>query len=140
MDVLDVPDRPASRRVGAASYAVLYEMARGLLDAGTSLVLESNFRRVESGHQLRVLAARSRALLVQCTAPRDVLLRRYVERATLRHPGHHDLEVELASDLDAREFEPPDLDVPIVRVETSDGYRPPLAEIIAFVLASSRLI
>ncbi len=138
MDVLDVPDRSASRRIGAASYAVLYEMARAILDSGAGLVLESNFRRVVSLIELRALVARSRAALVQCDAPRDVLLRRYAERAPSRHPGHHDLALELATDLNASDFEPPDLGIPAIRVDTTDGYRPPLADVLAFVLASFR--
>lgn len=136
MDVLDVPDRAASRRVGAASYAVLYEIARAVLDGGAGLVLESNFRRVASLPELHALSERADAVLVQCHASRDILLQRYVARAPSRHRGHHDAHVELAADLDADEFEPPDLGIPVLRVDTSDDYQPPLADILAFVLAS----
>lgn len=138
MDVLDVPDRAASRRLGAASYAVLYEIARAILDGHSGLVLESNFRRVASLSDLLALTGGANAVLVQCSAPQDVVLRRYAERSPSRHRGHHDVSVELAADLDAGEFEPPDLGIPVLRVDTSEGYRPPLAEILAFVLASSR--
>ncbi len=129
-------DRAASRRVGAASYAVLYEMAGALLDAGAGLVLETNFRRVVSRSALLALTERANTVFVHCGAPRDVIIRRYAERRPSRHPGHHDIAVELGADLDAGEFEPPDLGIPLLRVDTTDGYQPALAEVVAFVLGS----
>lgn len=137
MDVLEAPDRAASRRIGAASYGVLFAVARALVDGGVSFVLESNFRREESAGELRALAARSRAVLLQCDSPRDLLLRRYLERAPARHPGHHDERGELSADIDTAAFEPPDLGVPTIRIDTTDGYRPPLAELVRLVLTSS---
>jgi predicted kinase len=42
-DALGTGDREWSRRLGRAAYDVLFVMARRLLEAGTSCVLESNF-------------------------------------------------------------------------------------------------
>lgn len=133
MDALEVPDRAASRRVGAASYAVLYATARSLLEAGVGLVLESNFRRTDSAPALRSLASLGRGVLVQCGARGEVLRRRYAERIPFRHPGHHDAAVALDADLDASAFDAPDLGIPVHLVDTSDGYRPGLADLLALL-------
>lgn len=138
MDALGSPDRARSRELGAASYALLYANASWLLDAGVGLVVESNFRRRLAEAQLRSLAARARAVLIHCQAPRDVVLGRYARRAAsgVRHPGHHDDPSEVAHDLDAQEFEPLALGVTTLRVDTADGYLPALEEILAFIRAA----
>src|SRR5207244_6009855 len=45
MDVLGAPDVAASRRIGRATYAVLWAMADAITSSGLGLVLEANFHR-----------------------------------------------------------------------------------------------
>lgn len=134
MDVLGAPDRERSREIGRATYAVLDRAAAALLDAGVGMVLESNFARGVSEPFLAPLVARSRAVLVHCDVPPRLARERYARRA--RHPGHFD-ELNLGAWRDER-AEPLDLDIPTLAVDTSDGYRPPLEDILAFVLGSPR--
>lgn len=108
MDALGAVDRAASQRIGSATYAVLYAVARSMLDGGAGLVLESNFRRGISDRELAPLVERSRAIFVHCTVPDADRRRRYAGRD--RHPGHFDSLLIAAWDSDTTAFGPPDVD------------------------------
>ncbi|HYW26678.1 MAG TPA: AAA family ATPase [Terriglobales bacterium] len=121
MDAVGPVDLERSKALGVATFAVMYALARSHLDTGAGLVLEANFASGVSEPELRPLVARSRAVLVHCWAPRDVLIERYRERAPHRHPGHHDL-VRLDAGpwwLEPPALEPPELGAPCLRVDTS---------------------
>jgi len=114
-DALGTGDREWSRRLGAATYDVLFVVARRLLEAGASCVLESNFTDVEP---LRALPP-ARVVQLFCAAPADIVLERYAARR--RHPGHLDDAIveELRVRLQAHEWRPLDLDGELVEVDTS---------------------
>lgn len=136
-EALPAADRQRSRELGAAAYALLYATAGWLLDSGCGLMLESNFYRGESETALRPLLARSRPALVHCEAAPALLIRRYQKRHERgeRHPVHHDAASldELPTALAAGRFEPFELPVQTLRVNTTDGYAPSLGAIIAFI-------
>jgi predicted kinase len=124
MDALSAEDLDRSRRLGQATYAVIFALARAHLDTGPGLVLESNFALGVSEDGLRPLVAGRPAVVVHCWAPADVLVARYRARAGHRHPGHHDL-MRLQGDLPWLEppaTEPPDLALPCLRVNTSEPW------------------
>ena len=127
------PDVPGSMRLGAGAYAVLYLAAQQLLEARTGLIVESNFRRGVSETELQPLLAWSDAGLIHCTAAPQVVLRRYAQRYDRgdRHPAHLDPDraAALADDLAAGRFEPPDLPIPTLVVDTTDGWRPSYEEV-----------
>ena len=105
MDVLGAPDVESSRRIGRATYAVLWAMADAIVASGSGLVLESNFHRELSAGSLRALAARGDAVFVHCVAPLELIKERY--RTRVRHPGHQDAELLASWDGDLEVFEPP---------------------------------
>lgn len=78
----------ASARLGAAAYALIFDLARAMLASGVSLIVEANFFR----DQEPAFAALPEHQLAQvhCQAPLAVLLDRYANRS--RHAGHHDAE------------------------------------------------
>ncbi len=114
-DALGTGDRDWSRRLGAATYDVLFVVARRLLEAGVSCVLESNFTNPEP---IRGLPA-VRVVQIHCSTPADVALERYAERR--RHPGHLDAEIveELRPRLAAREWGRLDLPGELIELDTS---------------------
>jgi predicted kinase len=130
------PDVPASMQLGAGAYAVLYLVAQQLLEVRTGLIIESNFRRGVSEAELRPLLAWSDAGLIQCTAAPEIVLRRYAERHERgdRHAAHLDADraVALADDLSAGRFEPLNLPIPTLVVDTTDGWRPSYESILDF--------
>jgi predicted kinase len=127
------PDVPASMRLGAGAYATLYLVAQQLLEARTGLILESNFRRGTSETDLQPLLAWSDPGLIHCTAAPEIVQRRYAERHDRgdRHPAHLDADraAALADDLVAGRYEPLALPIPILSVDTTDGWRPPYEEV-----------
>ena len=133
-DVIDAKDRDESRRIGLAAYGVLYAVAARLLDAGTGLVLESNFERGRAEERLAPLVAKSRAVIVQCEVPEAVALERYKTRAAsgTRHAVHKDeVVIEAWSRGIKSDHSSLELGIPVIPVDTSDGYRPALDEIVA---------
>ena len=133
-------DVEVSRRLGLAAVRLLYKVAGDVLDAGQSCVLESNFHRGLSEADLGPLLERADGRLIHCEAIREVILARYQERdkAGERHPVHLDADriEDITAALDAGDFAPLDLPVPTLRVDTTDGYRPSIAEVVRWVRAS----
>ena len=130
------PDVAASTQLGLAAYAVLYFVARQLLEAPAGVIIESNFRRGVSEPELRPLLPWSDPCLIHCTAAPGVVLRRYGERYDQggRHPAHLDADraAALADDLAAGRFEPVDLPIATLVVDTADGWRPSYEEVREF--------
>ncbi len=143
MDSLGSPNCARSRELGTASYAVLYAVLDRLLAAGVGAVVESNFSRGRAERELQGPLTRAHAVQVHCQTTPDEARRRYVARAASgeRHRGHHDADAETLADLDASfasgRHEPLDLDVPLLRVDTTDGYAPSFEAIRAFIASGT---
>jgi predicted kinase len=101
-DTLGWSDRAWSKRLGAATYEILFHIVEAELRAGVSFVVESNFH--PAYHNERFAALQEMygfaAFQVCCFADGDVLFARFKARAESgeRHPGHVD-------DLNYSEFE-----------------------------------
>jgi predicted kinase len=102
-DSLGWQDREWSKKLGAASYALLYHVLEALLRAGRSLIVESNFNSAFDTPKLHDLTQRYRftPFQIQCVTEGSVLLQRFRQRSTSseRHPGHVDY-------LNVKEFKP----------------------------------
>jgi predicted kinase len=126
-----------SSALGRASYAMLFDVIDALATAGMGAVIESNFRRGIAEPELRPLVASTSAVLVHCSLTNDAVVARFVGRAGSldRHAVHPDLDrlPALREDLEAGRFEPLDLSIPTLRVDTSDGYDPSIDEIVRFL-------
>lgn len=137
MDVLGAPDRAASERLGVASYALLYAVLDAVVGKVPGVIVESNFGRGRAEEELRPFVARACSILLHCRTSPEEVARRLAARsgASDRHPGHFD-EANLESVLNRMAegaFEPLDLPVPLLRIDTTNGYDPPLSEIVRFV-------
>ena len=88
-DSLGWSDRAWSRRLGAATYDVLFLVLGELLRRGVSAIAESNFSNPAPFARLPP----HRFAQVFCDAPIELLVERYASRP--RHPGHVD-EVTIA--------------------------------------------
>jgi predicted kinase len=112
-DTLGTGDRAWSRRLGAASYAVLLALA-GELPAA---VLDANFY---PDHGPGLLQACQRPIEVFCRCPAAEIERRFTRRAPARHPGHvdHVLDDQLKAALDGG-VGPLGLGGPVLEADTS---------------------
>ena len=126
-DALGTGDRAWSRRLGAASFEVLYAVAGAL----PAVVLDANLGP-EAGPRLR--APDADLVEVFCRCPPEEVERRFAARAPRRHPGHvdHQLAPEVKAAL-AGGIGPLRLGGPVLEV---DSARPvDLARVAAWVLA-----
>ena len=134
-DTLGVGDVAWSQRLGGASYALIFAVARALLAAGQPLVAEATFFR---GHDESRFAALPPHRLVQvhCTAPLEVLVERYAAREP-RHPGH--LDGDRVQELRGRHAGglngPLDLDGTLIELDTTTAPPEELAARVAAAVA-----
>lgn len=136
-DSLGKIERALSGKLGEASMRIMYTVARRVLDAGVSIVIEANFYRGVSEPDLSTLFEHAEAMMIHCEAPEEELVERYAERdkSGERHPVHGDAKKvdDLEEDIEEGTYEPLDLDIPLVRVDTTNDFEPSVAEIISEV-------
>jgi predicted kinase len=133
-DHLGSGDRAWSRQLGYAVICTLYALARDILDAGTSLILESTFTDPRAPNELGELIAATGARLtvVYCCADPAVLSARFNARsASDRHPGHLDPVTTTPEDFAQRGW----LDCPpypgrVIHVDTTDWSAVSVPEIV----------
>ena len=91
---LGYSNREWSRKLGFASYEILYLMAEKLLALGSSVVVESNFKSKKDTARLKRLKDKYHCNLLQihCYVEIPLALTRFKDRAksSQRHPGHVD--------------------------------------------------
>jgi predicted kinase len=151
-DSLGVPkDESEAERLDVASYLLIDRLGRRMLEGGVGLVVEGNFARGRAELTLGPLVARSRATIVHCEIAPEAMVKRIrkrVEGKKQRHPGHADVEpspalVKLLDDpkrfaAARKDVEPPNLDVPIRRVDTTKERDPELEPIVEWVKKETR--
>lgn len=131
-----------SGRLGDAAYAAMFALARSTLDAGSSAVLDSNFRRGRSEKELAAVAAGRRVRVVHCQAAPATIERRYRGRASTRHPCHLDQlrTDDVLRDLAAERYRP--LAIPgaeFLVVDTDVDETPGLGVILSFISGPSAI-
>jgi predicted kinase len=126
----------ASDPLSLRTLSTFFDVLGLLIGRGTTVVAEAAFQDRLWRPGLTPLIGLAELRIIQCTVSLEVALDRITTRAAgdpLRK-AHEDA----APDLDARRrthiaFEPITLPVPTLPVDTTDGYRPSLAEILAFL-------
>ena len=90
LDVLGARDAGQSRQLSDASFAVLFAIARELVEAGASFVLEGNFRAGEHEVLLRQALGTASLAQVLCRVSETVRIARLSAREldSSRHVGH----------------------------------------------------
>jgi predicted kinase len=116
-DALGTGDRAWSQRLGRAAFALMHHVVAEHLRAGSSALVEANFRPELSTSWFATLPPH-RTLQLFCSASDDILLERYAARP--RHPGHLDAEVleELRAGALAG-YAPLDLGGELIELDTS---------------------
>jgi predicted kinase len=114
-------------QIERAAQAILYSVAAAQLDAGVSVLAESNFDRRSDLGPLRTLQDEHGAHIVQVHFKRDKdkLLERFVDRIEEgeRHPGHGDEPEdvrEVEEQLEAGVWEPLDLPGDLITVDKDE--------------------
>jgi predicted kinase len=134
-DALDAWPDPAAAPVGRVAFDVYYCTLEALVRAGVSVIAEASYRRGLDERRLRPLTALARVAHVHCVVPIDLARERFLAREPTRRrrSGSGEIPDQMARDaFDWGPFEPLDLDVPRLDVDTRDGYCPGLDEIVEF--------
>lgn len=93
-DSLGTKDREWSKKLGLASYKILYQTVDTLLQVEQSLILESNFKPEFDNERFLDLQKKYDLEIIQITCKTDgkILFERFKKRSESgeRHPGHVD--------------------------------------------------
>jgi len=125
--------------VTLASVDVFYGTIEYLLRHGVSLVTEQSFCRGLDERHISPLAHLARTAIVHCHVSAVDAQRRFVERERSSRPDGRPLPAA-RTHIDRMErgifdwqvFDPLDVDVPMLRVDTTHSYTPDLHDIVAF--------
>jgi predicted kinase len=124
-DTLGYSDRAWSRKLGAASYEMMFYVLEELLEVGQSCVLEANFYPNFHSEPLARVTQKfqTQVMQIHCVTRPEVLLERFKSRwnSGERHPGHADEvmlpEMEL---LVKQKILPLELPGPVFELDTTD--------------------
>lgn len=127
------PDRddPLTRRASA----VFFDTVHSLLTADVTVVAEAAFQDHVWRPKLEEWSSLGHVRLVRCTVDPDVGRQRMADRVERR--AHADSRLLADADYYTT-FIPVNLDVPTLDVDTTDGYHPRLADILAFATSRDR--
>jgi predicted kinase len=131
---------PPERSIG-----LFYDTIARFLEAGASVIAELSWRRGISEGDLARVARLGRAVDVHCAVPVELAHRRFLERERALQPGVEPADGpagDIVRQMERGEFpwevfDPLDLDMPRVRVDTSDGYLPGLDAVARFCWAAT---
>ncbi len=131
--------------IALAAFAAFYAITSSLLKSGLGVVAETNFGRGLAEPFIAPLLTISNPVMIYCEVPRELSILRFRERAFTGHRHWFFLDAAQIERIDDGEVPeawatavPLDLDVPMLRVDTSDGYEPSLATIVDFVQRNVR--
>ena len=122
-------------------YETFFDVVKLLLTQRITLVAEAAFQHRLWAPKLEPLREIARVRIVLCDVPPELARSRRIARGSAdpaRERFHHDPVVQAAREgLEpaVSDYDPPHLDVPILSVDTSNGYRPALEAIAAFACA-----
>lgn len=120
-----------------APIEAFYETIALLLRRGVSLVAELSFRRGLDERRLLLLRDSAMLVNIHCQTPMEEAQRRFTARQQVRRPMGQasSLIAQMeAGNFDWSPFDPLDLDMPRLVVDTTSGYAPELTAITAFCL------
>ena len=115
----------------ARTLPVFFRVLEVLLTAGVTTVAEAAFQDHVWRPRLEPLLGLARLRIVHCTVDADVASRRIGQR--VRDNPLRRAHADAGSSRPAGPFVRVSLDAPSIEVDTTDGYRPALDQIVAFV-------
>ena len=108
-----------------------------LLKSNISCVAESAFQHKLWLSQYEALSEKAAVKLLICRTDKVIANRRFLDRKNedpLREYFHGDSSI--SSENDEYEYTPPQFPVPVLEVDTTEGYKPNLEEIVFFIRKS----
>lgn len=122
-DRLGWDDKEWSQKLSLASYSIMDYMIENTLNAGSGLIIESNFIAEYDSERMRKFiqkfGARAVQILLYCNE--NVRSDRFMNRISSgnRHPGHHARD-KAQEHLERSKRIPLALDIPLIEIDTTD--------------------
>lgn len=126
--------------VNRGIYETFFRAVELVVTSGISLVAEAAYQHKNWAPKLEPLRALTKMSVVICSVDPLIARARFIERASedpTRERFHGDRPVHAAKEgiqLPIAEYDPPKLSVPTLCVDTTDGYRPGMKEVVSFVM------
>lgn len=123
--------------IAQEAFALFYRIVSEYVRSGCSVVVEAAFH-ADFAHGPAELLRLADGCIVHCHVDSVVARQRFIDRATtdpLRLQAHPDWQIVEAMDagtFDWDKYEPMNLGIPILRVDTTAGYAPSLNEVEVF--------
>ncbi len=140
-DTLGWQDREWSRRLGQATYELMFYFLEIMLQTGTAFIAESNFKADQHSARFRRMLAQYAygAVQILCWSQGEQLIERFAQRLSTdeRHPGHvdHLALSDLQETLRQGRQAPLALPGPLIEIETTEFSRVDYPALRAAVLA-----
>ena len=141
--LVDGPEMSASpelsQTISDLALASLLSIATELVSRKVGMVLEADFRPNDGQRLFAPFLNSTMMRQVHCTVEERELEERHLERTEEgnRHPVHVDDLEKVKIHLEAGDFEPLWLPIPLLSVNTTDGYHPSFEKIVAFARTGS---
>ncbi len=122
---------------------IFFDTIEQLLRRGVTLIAEGAFQHRLWALRLEPLLYVAKTRIILCKADPELARARHVQRGLndpQRERFHGDYEVQAAREgrqMPIGEYDPPRFEVPSLEVDTTDGYTPPFAQILAFAGGTS---
>jgi predicted kinase len=123
--------------IAGDAFALFYRIVSEYIRGDCSVVAEAAFFKDQPAAVVELLRYAD-AGIVHCQVDLATATERYAHRASVdpvRWMSHPDAELVIAMQAGTfpwARYEPMDIGVPVLTVDTTDGYDPPIAEILAF--------
>lgn len=124
--------------IGRVVYEVFFDTIERLLRSRITLVVEAAFQHKVWAPKLEPWRKIARVRIVQCEVSAAVARERHIARGLAdpeRERFHDDQPVRAAREgraLPLEEYDPPRMEVPTLVVDTKDGCRPGMGEVVGF--------
>ena len=119
------------------TFALYYRIVGELVRSGCSVIAEAAYL-TDMTQEVAALVPEADACIVHCQVDHDVAVARFVERSAtdpIRRASHPDAEIVAAMEGGTfawERYEPMELGIPVLRVDTTNGYQPVLEDVVAF--------
>lgn len=121
------------------TFPLFFDVLRVLLEGGVTVVAEAAFQDGLWRHGLEPLAGLAELRIVHCVVDASVARERALQRAAgsvARVKAHGDSTLRFGEDewrSNHESFDRVTIEAPAIEVDTTDGYAPDLAQVVAFV-------
>ena len=138
LQTLKVNHNEASAATGKIIYNTFFEIAELFLSKNISLIIEGAFQDKLWKPKLALLSEKAVIKIIICKTNVDLIRDRFSKRAAFnpdREKLHGDESISKEQlDLLTANYQPPELNVPTLLVDTTENYNPSMESIIEFIM------